>query len=86
MTDLTGWVDVPDHRADPDEHMTCRVCRGVVRTWPDGRFPIHAEPRPQRIKVSTTPDECYCNGAMSGGLPLSHPRGLPGCRYYTDRA
>lgn len=26
-------------------------------------------------------DQCYCNGAVSGGLPLAHPRGLRGCRY-----
>ena len=25
--------------------------------------------------------QCFCNGAMSGGLALSHPRGLPGCRH-----
>jgi hypothetical protein len=24
---------------------------------------------------------CYCHATMSGGLPLGHPRGLPGCRY-----
>jgi hypothetical protein len=26
----------------------------------------------------------YCNAAMSGGLPLSHPRGLRGCKHYAD--
>ncbi len=30
-------------------------------------------------------DECHCNGAVSGGLPLPHPRGWMGCRYALDR-
>lgn len=30
--------------------------------------------------------ECYCNGAISGGLPLPHPRGLSGCKYDQARA
>ena len=35
-----------DHRAEPVAGRrgltVCRLCGRVVRTWPDGRFPVHA--------------------------------------------
>ena len=50
---VTSWVPVGDHRAVPVEtrrgRTVCVICGGVVRTWADGRFPIHAEPRPERV-------------------------------------